>query len=203
MPVTVEAPAHAQRLLVNDDRHLVDLTMAGHASDAAPHVGGMVEKHVVGRLVHPDPGDGLAGLEARLDHASLGLSALMVEWQFMHVWVGGIVATGDSSTPVCSKDRTDQADRHAVRERTGPVAGRVTDARVILRAVIVEAREGQEGRKEAADRGAPEPVIKISREDEGRGMNVALQERLGLFEGVDASVTPSLVSGTSEFLRRP
>ena len=55
MPVAIEAPTHAQRLVVRDDGHLVDLAVAAFASDSAFHVDGMIEIDVIRRLVNPLP----------------------------------------------------------------------------------------------------------------------------------------------------
>jgi len=38
-----------------DDLHVVDLTVAGHAADAAIHVNGVVEVDVVRGFVDPNP----------------------------------------------------------------------------------------------------------------------------------------------------
>ncbi len=51
--VAVEAPLHALRLALEDDRHLIHCAVARVAADAAVHVGGVVEINVVGQLVDP------------------------------------------------------------------------------------------------------------------------------------------------------
>ena len=85
---------------VDDYRHLVDRAVTAHAPDTPRHVGRVIEEDEIRRLVHPHPGDRLTGSPARLHQRSLGLSALIAWWQFMHVWVEGILATEDSWTPV-------------------------------------------------------------------------------------------------------
>src|SRR5262245_41362864 len=64
MAVAVQTPAHAQRLFVDDDRHLVDLAMTAHAADAAVDVLGVIEERVVGQPMHALPFDGNALLVA-------------------------------------------------------------------------------------------------------------------------------------------
>lgn len=59
-PVAIEAPPHAERLLMHDDRHLVDLAVATDATHPAPDVDGMVEVDVIRGLVDPHPGYGIA-----------------------------------------------------------------------------------------------------------------------------------------------
>src|SRR2546422_11163544 len=58
--MAIEAESHAQRFGMVNLVHLVDLAMALDTTDAAVHVDGMVEIHVVGRLVNVDPGNRLA-----------------------------------------------------------------------------------------------------------------------------------------------
>src|SRR5271166_2576373 len=61
---------------MNDNGHLVDLPVAAHAPYSAPHVRGVIEEDVIGRLVHPDPGNWLSALEARLHERELGAVSL-------------------------------------------------------------------------------------------------------------------------------
>ena len=70
--VTFEAPTHAVRLVVPDDLHVVHMTVAGHATDAAVHVGRVVKINVIGRLVDADPGNRLAGFPGLADGLELG-----------------------------------------------------------------------------------------------------------------------------------
>ena len=84
--VAVEAPAHAQRLLMHDDRHLVDLAVAANTADAPVDVLGMIEVGVVGQAMDPLPFERDALLKTlahrgkqgagRLD----GLVAVLFEW---------------------------------------------------------------------------------------------------------------------------
>jgi hypothetical protein len=63
-------------LLLADHDLLVDATVALDAADAAVHVHGVVEVHVVGHLVHLDPADRFAGLHALLDERQRGAVGL-------------------------------------------------------------------------------------------------------------------------------
>src|SRR5438270_5285586 len=58
--MAIEAESHAQRFGMINLVHLVDLAMALDTTDAAVDVDGMVEIHVVGRLVNMDPRNRLA-----------------------------------------------------------------------------------------------------------------------------------------------
>ena len=70
--VAVETPAHGLRLIVANDFHFINTTMAGHAGDAAVQVGAVIEIHVVRSFVDFDPRDGLAGFVGLDDHLQLG-----------------------------------------------------------------------------------------------------------------------------------
>jgi hypothetical protein len=88
--VAVEAEAHAQRLRLAHDVHLVDPAVALDAADAPVDVDRMVEVDEVGGLVDVDPRHRLAGLVAARTTASSGLVVLIWLWQFMHVCAVGI-----------------------------------------------------------------------------------------------------------------
>jgi hypothetical protein len=68
MSVTLQAPSHAQRLIVHDHGHLIHLAVAALTAHPAAHMNSVIEKHVVRRLVHPYPLDRIAALPASLDH---------------------------------------------------------------------------------------------------------------------------------------
>src|SRR6266852_7794348 len=65
--VTVQAPLHLQRLLLINERHLVDGAVAGVAADAFVDMNTVVEKNEVRQLVYPSPLQGLAGTVAGAD----------------------------------------------------------------------------------------------------------------------------------------
>jgi hypothetical protein len=65
MPMTVDAPRHLQGLLLPDERHAIDLTMAGRASDALVHVDAVIEVREVRKVVHARPRDRTSASEAR------------------------------------------------------------------------------------------------------------------------------------------
>ena len=67
IPMAIQAETHAQRLRVADFIHLVDFTVALHATNPAVHMHGMVEINVVGRLVYLNPGNRFAGVVAFTD----------------------------------------------------------------------------------------------------------------------------------------
>src|SRR6478609_8867825 len=62
--MAVQAPAHAERLVLVDLFHLIDPTVTAHAADAAGHVGAVVEVGVVREVVDLHPFNGLARLVA-------------------------------------------------------------------------------------------------------------------------------------------
>lgn len=65
--VARQAPLHLERLGLTGERHLVYTTMAGDAGDAAIDMDRMVEKHKVGKLGNPIPGNGFSRGEALPD----------------------------------------------------------------------------------------------------------------------------------------
>src|SRR6478735_4065462 len=70
--MAVQAPAHAERLVLVDLFHLIDPTMTTHAADAAGHVGAVIEVSVVREVVDLDPLDGFARLVALANRRELG-----------------------------------------------------------------------------------------------------------------------------------
>src|SRR5688572_1790556 len=72
LAVAVETPAHAERLGLMDDVHVVDAAVAGDAADAAVDVGAVVEECVVGEVVDLGPLDREAALPALADRAEVG-----------------------------------------------------------------------------------------------------------------------------------
>ena len=70
--MAVQAPAHAERLVLVDLFHLIDPTVTADAADAAGHVGAVVEVGVVRKVVDLHPLDGFARLVALADGRELG-----------------------------------------------------------------------------------------------------------------------------------
>src|SRR6187431_2211115 len=70
--MAVQAPAHAERLVLVNLFHLVDPAVTTHAADAAGHVGAVVEVGVVREVVDLHPLDGFARLVAFADRRKLG-----------------------------------------------------------------------------------------------------------------------------------
>src|SRR5262245_19540285 len=65
--VALQAPAHRQRRVLPDLRHLLDRAVAFRAADRAEHVLPVVEVDVVGKVVHLDPGQGTSLLHGVLE----------------------------------------------------------------------------------------------------------------------------------------
>ncbi len=55
--MTIQAPAHAELLMLIDLLHLIDTTMTRHTTDPTCHMGAVVEVHVVRQVVDLDPLD--------------------------------------------------------------------------------------------------------------------------------------------------
>lgn len=58
--MTIQTETHAQRFGVLNHVHFVDLAVALVAGDAAVHVHRVIEVNVIGRLMNPLPGYGVA-----------------------------------------------------------------------------------------------------------------------------------------------
>src|SRR6185503_18814614 len=67
--VAVETPAHADRLGLRDDLHLIDPPVTAHAAYAAREVHLVIEVDVVGKVVDADPRHRIAALPAVVDRA--------------------------------------------------------------------------------------------------------------------------------------
>jgi len=65
MPMAFEAPRHAMRFGLIDDRHLIDLTMAARAADPTIHVRGVIIINVIGRAMDLHPLNRQSGFPAR------------------------------------------------------------------------------------------------------------------------------------------
>jgi hypothetical protein len=61
LAVAVQTPLHLQRVLRVHQRHLIHAAVTGRAADALVYVNGMVEVDEIGQVVHPRPGNRLAG----------------------------------------------------------------------------------------------------------------------------------------------
>ena len=59
--VAFEAPTHAVRFRMVDHLHMVDIAVAGNATDPAIHVNGVIEIDVIRGLMDSDPRNGVAG----------------------------------------------------------------------------------------------------------------------------------------------
>lgn len=74
--MAIQAPAHALRLVLIDNFHLVDGSMAAVTAHTAVYVHRMVKVSVVGDFVDSDPVDGLTSLPALTDGSKLGAIGL-------------------------------------------------------------------------------------------------------------------------------
>lgn len=59
IPMAIEAPLHVQRGILENERHLVDRSVARRTSDPFVHVNAVIEVHIVGQPMHFYPSDGL------------------------------------------------------------------------------------------------------------------------------------------------
>lgn len=149
MPVAIEAPTHAQRLVVRDDGHLVDLAVAAFASDSAFHVDGMIEIDVIRRLVNPLPRYWIAALPARLHCGQLG-TIWLDQRMTSDARLSGrdVRAGGFLDARMAKKARHSQLpDMLGMGERNR-LNRSVTDAGVFRRTVIVQAGDSQAGQQE-------------------------------------------------------
>src|SRR5206468_9032347 len=64
IPMTLDAPFHLERLLLPHQRHAIDRTVAGRASDPFVHVNAVVKVDEIGQIVDARPLDRSAGPEA-------------------------------------------------------------------------------------------------------------------------------------------
>jgi len=70
--MAIEAPTHGQRLIHADNFHLIDAPVATSATHPGREVHAVVEKRVVGQLVHPHPAHGIARIPALPKRRKLG-----------------------------------------------------------------------------------------------------------------------------------
>ena len=99
--VAVEAPGHLEGRVLRDERHLVDAAVAGLAADALGDVDRVVEVDVVRQVVDLDPLDRLVrSASSRARARAPGDWFQIWEWQFMQVFVGGMLAKAACSTVV-------------------------------------------------------------------------------------------------------
>ena len=94
--MAIEAPGHAERLVVPDLFHLVDSTVAAHTTHAPCNVDRVIEVGIIGQLVDANPWYGHAAGVRWRSGASFALVALMLPsfgpWQLMQTWDVGTLA---------------------------------------------------------------------------------------------------------------
>jgi hypothetical protein len=62
--VTSDTPTHAERLLLNDDRHLIDAAVTFDATDTGRDVNAVIEVRVIREQMNPHPFDWVTRLRA-------------------------------------------------------------------------------------------------------------------------------------------
>ncbi len=92
--MAVEAKGHVEGLHLVDFFHVINLAVAMDATDAAVHVGGVIEVSIVGQAMNLEPGNGLAGLGAFADQGQTGV---VFENLVVAVHAGG--GSGDIGIP--------------------------------------------------------------------------------------------------------
>src|SRR5271157_5128913 len=123
-----------------------------------------LKKTKSGVLCTRTQGTGLPDSQLAFTSVSLGLSALIAWWQFMHVWVEGFL---DARVAIEAR----QAELPcvlSVRERDGLRRG-IAHVGVILGPVVVQSHECQDGRGACSNHGSSEPEIKALGEGKGHG----------------------------------
>ena len=93
--MAVETKGHIQRLHLLYFHHLVHAAVTTDAADAHRDVRLMVEENVIGKAVHANPFNWLAGIEAFPDLFEPGLCGFTRVWQFMQTSVCGTAACLD------------------------------------------------------------------------------------------------------------
>ncbi len=140
LAMTLQTPAHGERLGVADDFHLVDLAVALDAGDAAGDVHGVVEINVVGGLMDAHPRHGVAGgvaLAHRGEQGAVGLDLVVTVHARLggrHVGVAGLLDVAVTVAAI----QTQLAGVQRVAERDGLIGG-VAHAGVFRRGVVVDA----------------------------------------------------------------
>src|SRR6187431_2628602 len=140
--MAVQAPAHAERLVLIDLFHLIDPPVTAHAADAAGHVGAMVEVDVVGEVVDLHPLDRVTRLVALADGRELGARrpdlAVTVHARLRRR-NGGVRAVLDGAVAIPAIDaELAGVQRVAVRDR---LFGHVADIRRFRRSAVPDERD--------------------------------------------------------------
>src|SRR5262249_48253250 len=175
--VAVEAPLHEQRLLLPDEGHLVDRSVAGGAADALVHVGTVVEVHEVGKVVDLHPGERRAVAPARTH--GLERRAVLEDLRVaVHAGLGGR-DPGDRRL-VDARVAVAAVDPHAAHV-VHVVEGHGLRARLPLARHVGRARPDEEERAQdrcghdaAHDQRGPGEVVSLSRENLGHVLATVL-----------------------------
>ena len=139
--MALQTETHAQRLLVGDDVHLVDLAVAFHAANTTVHVGGVIEISVVWGLVNPNPWHRFTGSVALADRSEQragGLNdamAVHARLRGRHIRMSGLVDVAMAITAI----HPQLGNVFSVAKRHG-LDRRVADPGILGRHVIGDAR---------------------------------------------------------------
>src|SRR6188768_1451542 len=150
--MAVQAPAHAERLVLVDLFHLIDPPVTAHAADAAGHVGAVVEISVVGKVVDLHPFDRLTRLVALADGRELGTGGpdlAMTVHARLGRGNGGVRAVFDGVVAIPAIDaQLAGVQRVAVRDR---LFGHVADIRRFRRSAVPDERDQVDRRNSKYD----------------------------------------------------
>jgi hypothetical protein len=175
MPVAIQTPPHAERLLVNHDWHLIHFAVTAHATDPAFDMDGMIEVNVIGRLMDPLPSNRVTTRPAHSHRFKLPavcfdrLVAIHARLRRRDLRDGRLLDTG-----VAVEAREPQAARVLLVGERDWLDRREADARVLGRPVVVQTRQAKDGREDRSGGRAANQGISLPREDEGQDCLLAL-----------------------------
>jgi hypothetical protein len=175
MPVAIQTPAHAERLLVNHDWHLIHLAVTAHATDPASDMDGMIEVHVIGRFMDPLPSNRGTTRPAHSHRLKLRavcfdrLVAIHARLRGRDLRDGRLLDTG-----VAVEARQPQAAGVLLVGELDWLDRREADARVLGRLVVVQTRQAKDGREDRSGGHAANPGISLPSEDESQDCLLAL-----------------------------
>ena len=91
IPMTIETPGHRERFYLTNDIHLVDSSVARHATHAAIHMGAVVKVNIVWKIVDSGPFHGFTGrltLSNRQQFLAVGVDRRVFNCP---IWIRGAV----------------------------------------------------------------------------------------------------------------
>lgn len=165
--MTLEAPAHRERLRGVDLGHEIDTSVTRHAADAVIHVRGVIEEHEVGQTVYPLPSDRLVGeptvsdgreLWARRPHLRMAIHAARCRWDAREGSLERALVAVDASDAVVAR-MMPMIELDRLLQRLA-LAGRISRPRPRDH----ERRNPDDRSAEGADR-EPEKLIGVARKE--------------------------------------